>query len=106
VIERVFEPGHPSTLGHFPGNPIVPGALLLSAVLDGIQAWLGTGFAPFQIRSAKFQRPARPGERVVISYDRVAGRETPGEEIRFTCTVGESPVLTGQISCIAPPKAK
>jgi 3-hydroxyacyl-[acyl-carrier-protein] dehydratase len=106
VIERVFEPGHPSTLGHFPGNPIVPGALLLSAALDAIRAGLGAGFAPFQIRSAKFQRPARPGERVVIRYTRVAARETSGEEIRFTCAVGESPVLTGQISCSAPPRAK
>jgi 3-hydroxyacyl-[acyl-carrier-protein] dehydratase len=106
MIERVFEPGHPATLGHFPGNPIVPGALLLGAALDAIQAGLGAGLAPFQIRAAKFLRPARPGDRIVIRYSRVPRREAAEEEIRFTCAVGETPVLTGQMSCRALLKAE
>ena len=106
MIERVFEPGHPATIGHFPGNPIVPGALLLSAALDAIRASLGAGLAPFQIRSAKFFRPTRPGDRIVISYSRVPARDASDDEIRFTCSVGDTPVLTGQISCTALPKAK
>jgi 3-hydroxymyristoyl/3-hydroxydecanoyl-(acyl carrier protein) dehydratase len=106
VTERVYQPGHPATLGHFPGNPIVPGALLLSATLEAIEAGLNAKIAPFKIRMAKFRRPARPGDRIVIRYSRAPGSESSGEDIRFTCTIGESPVFIGQISCRALPKAE
>lgn len=103
MIERVYEPGHPATVGHFPGNPIVPGALLLAAVLDAVGGGPAAALAPFQIRSAKFLSPARPGDRVVIRYSR---SDASADDIRFTCAVGERPVLTGQISCRALQKAE
>jgi 3-hydroxyacyl-[acyl-carrier-protein] dehydratase len=99
VIDRVFQEGHPATRGHFPGNPIIPGALLLAEALEAIVHELGGG--PFQVRSAKFLRPARPGERIVISYARGASGD-----VRFTCTVDGQQVLTGQASCAATTKAK
>ena len=82
VIERVFQPDHPASRGHFPGNPIIPGAVLLSETLLAIEAALGARLAPFQITSAKFLHPARPGDRVVIEFSR-----TPRAEVRFACTV-------------------
>jgi 3-hydroxymyristoyl/3-hydroxydecanoyl-(acyl carrier protein) dehydratase len=92
VIEKVFPHDHPAAQGHFPGNPIIPGAVLLDETLRAIEAGLEVSLAPFRIRSAKFLHPARPGDRMLIRYSR-----TPGGEIRFTCAVGETPVLTGQI---------
>jgi 3-hydroxymyristoyl/3-hydroxydecanoyl-(acyl carrier protein) dehydratase len=92
VIERVFQHDHPASQGHFPGNPIIPGAVLLGATLQAIEADLGTSLAPFQIRSAKFLRPARPGDRVQIQFSRTARGE-----IKFTCAVEGGTVLTGQI---------
>ena len=92
MIERVFQPDHPAAQGHFPGNPIIPGAVLLDETLRAIEAGLNAGLAPFRIRSAKFLHPARPGDRMLIHFSR-----TPGGEIRFTCAVGETLVLTGQI---------
>jgi 3-hydroxymyristoyl/3-hydroxydecanoyl-(acyl carrier protein) dehydratase len=94
VIERVFRLDHPASQGHFPGNPIIPGAVLLDETLRAIEAGLDAGLAPFRIRSAKFLHPARPGDRLLIRFSR-----TPEGEIRFTCTVGEMPVLTGQVTC-------
>ena len=105
MIERVYEPGHPATVGHFPGNPIVPGALLLAAVLDAVGGGPAAALAPFQIRSAKFLSPARPGDRLVIRYSR-AGSDASADDIRFTCAVEGRPVLTGQISCRALQKAE
>lgn len=96
MIERVFQRDHPASLGHFPGDPIIPGAVLLSETLQAIEAALGAGLVPFQITSAKFLHPTRPGDRVVIEFSRTARGE-----IRFTCAVAGRPVLTGQMSCHA-----
>jgi len=92
VIERVFQPDHPASQGHFPGDPIIPGAVLLSETLQAIEAGLGASLVPFQITSAKFLHPVRPGDRVLIEYSRTARGE-----VRFTCAVGGRPVLTGQV---------
>lgn len=101
MIEHVFKADHPALEGHFPGNPVVPGAMLLSETLQAIEAGLGAQLAPFRIASAKFLHPARPGDRVRIEFSRDAAGE-----IRFTCSVGGRPVLTGRISCRALPTAK
>jgi 3-hydroxymyristoyl/3-hydroxydecanoyl-(acyl carrier protein) dehydratase len=96
VIERVLQPDHPASQGHFPGNPIIPGAVLLSETLLAIEAGLGVSLVPFQITSAKFLHPTRPGDRVVIEFSR-----TTQGTVRFTCAVERRPVLTGQIKCRA-----
>lgn len=101
MIERVFQPDHPASQGHFPGNPIIPGAVLLGATLQVIEADLGISLAPFQIKSAKFLHPTRPGDRVLIRFSRTAQGE-----IKFTCATAGIPVLTGQVSCHTPPAAK
>ena len=97
MIERVFRPDHPAAQGHFPGNPIIPGAVLLDETLRAIEAGLDTGLAPFRIRSAKFLHPARPGDRVQIEFSRTARGE-----IKFTCAVEGRTVLTGQVTCHVP----
>lgn len=101
MIERVFEREHPASQGHFPGDPIIPGAVLLNEALQAIAAGPGSGFQPFRIRSAKFLYPARPGDRMLIQYSRTAAGE-----IRFTCAVEGRSVLVGQVSCRAPSKPK
>jgi len=96
VIERVLQPDHPASQGHFPGDPIIPGAVLLSETLQAIEAGLGASLVPFQITSAKFLHPTRPGDRVVIEFSR-----TTRGDIRFACAVAGRAVLTGQMSCHA-----
>ena len=94
TIECVFAPDHPAAQGHFPGNPIIPGAVLLSETLRLIESALGHSLLRFEIRAAKFFLPTRPGDRVVIDFTGSA----PGE-IRFSCTVRGSKVLDGQLRC-------
>ena len=100
VVERVFQLDHPASRGHFAGNPIIPGAVLLSETIMAIEPSLDAGLVPFLITSAKFLRPARPGDRVVIAFSR-----TDRGEVRFACSVDGRPVLTGQMSCRALPTA-
>ncbi len=101
MIDKIFPDDHPALPGHFPGNPIVPGAVLLSEAARAIAQDLAASGELVQVRSAKFLRPVRPGDRVLIRFDRDAGGG-----IRFTCDVEGKAVLTGQITCCDPQRAK
>ena len=101
VIEKVFPLDHPASQGHFPGNPIIPGAVLLGETAHAIAAGLDFAPALCQVRSAKFLHPVRPGDRVLIRFSREAGCE-----IRFSCAVDGKPVMTGQMAWSPPPTVK
>jgi 3-hydroxyacyl-[acyl-carrier-protein] dehydratase len=68
---KVFLAGDPMFRGHFPGNPIVPGVILVEALAQtaGIAgAWGSNGrhFLLSAIRNMKFPASARPGERITL----------------------------------------
>lgn len=90
VLMFQFPANHPCGAGHFPGNPIIPGALLLDGTLACIAADLAIHDAVWHVKSAKFPQPARPGDTVTASYTM-----TPGGEIRFECAVSGNKVLSG-----------
>lgn len=82
----------PSVVGHFPGNPIIPGAVLLREVVrvvsaDGEMRCCG-------IHAARFLYPARPGDRLAIVWE-----EKSDGEVGFTCSTGtpERRVLVGTL---------
>ena len=93
-----FTANHPCGAGHFPGNPIIPGALLLDEVLACIAenlagenlAWGWAQNWAWQVKSAKFPQPVRPGDTVYISYT-----QTANGEIRFACKVSSNRVMSG-----------
>lgn len=87
-----FDVAHPTGTGHFPGNPIIPGALLLAEVLHSIEQAEGPRFASCNVKAAKFLHPARPGDMVEIEYARSALGT-----IEFQCAVGGTKVLSGGI---------
>jgi 3-hydroxyacyl-[acyl-carrier-protein] dehydratase len=94
AIERFFQPDHPAAQGHFPGNPVIPGAVLLAEVLRAIESELGMTAIPCEITSAKFLSPARPGDRFLIEF----GCSAEGG-ITFTGSVQGKTVLTGHLKC-------
>lgn len=69
--------------GHFPGNPIVPGVILTEALAQaaGIAAASGypeTGRPVFllsAIRTMKFFQAVRPGSRIDLRAEKIAGTE-------------------------------
>ena len=94
VAERSFAADHPAAQGHFPGNPVIPGAVLLAETLRAIAAGLGVSVSSWRISSAKFLAPARPADHVAIEFSRSASGG-----IRFACAVGTRTVLKGELQC-------
>ena len=83
---------HPSVEGHFPGNPIVPGAVLLDEILHAIARSRGQSATAWLVKSAKFLRPVRPGDELEIEL-----AAAPGGDIRFRCHIGPLEVVTGLV---------
>jgi 3-hydroxyacyl-[acyl-carrier-protein] dehydratase len=94
TLERDFPRDHAAAQGHFPGNPIIPGAYLLGEILRALKDRLGRDPYPCVVASAKFVRPVRPGDRISIEFSEVGEKR-----IKFNCSVGRVAVLTGEIVC-------
>ena len=82
---------HPSLPGHFPGNPIIPGVLLLAEIFALIcNAHPGVRVAG--LLHAKFLRPVRPGETMSLST-----RATEAGRVEFTGMIGDERALRGAV---------
>jgi acyl-CoA synthetase (AMP-forming)/AMP-acid ligase II len=91
-VTRMLAGDHPAAQGHFPGDPIIPGAVILDEVLAAAEGELGSGGCAWTVRHAKFLSPLRPGEALVIRFLRSAGAE-----VRFECAVGSRAVAAGSL---------
>jgi len=70
---------HPSLTGHFPGDPIVPGVVLLDRVLAVLGEWL-PGRKVVGLTQTKFFLPLKPDERFTVLLTR-----RTSERIQFEC---------------------
>jgi 3-hydroxyacyl-[acyl-carrier-protein] dehydratase len=99
-LKVCFRADHPTGAGHFPGNPIIPGAVLLDEVLRAI-AGEGAVVAEAEVRAAKFLEPVRPGTTILIHWEADAAGRT-----KFECRSldSEQIVLIGtlQLKVAAP----
>ncbi len=92
-VDIVIPRDHPSSIGHFPGNPIIPGAMLLSEVIGAWEGLHGASLQSSAIKMAKFLSPTRPGDCVSIRFER-AGVDS----VKFNCVVNDTTVLSGSLT--------
>ena len=75
----VIAADHPCLAGHFPGNPIVPGVVILEAVVRAFERWrpdrrlLG-------LSGVKFLIPLRPEQPFAVRF-----ADSTANNIRFEC---------------------
>ena len=83
---------HPSVVGHFPDNPVIPGAVVLDEILSAIERARGQPAAAWTVKAVKFLQPVRPGDELAMELT-----VTPGGDIRFRCRIGAMEVVTGLV---------
>jgi 3-hydroxymyristoyl/3-hydroxydecanoyl-(acyl carrier protein) dehydratase len=86
-------PDHPAYAGHFPTFPVLPGAVLIDAVLAALERARHIDLTQWQLSVAKFLSAVRPGEPLHIEHEISAGGL-----IRFTVRSKERAVATGTLS--------
>lgn len=91
-------PDHPCLPGHFPGQPIVPGVVVLDHVLAAIDAVHGP-LAALRLPQVKFVQPLLPGELAEIQ---LAGS---APHWRFRVLRAGSVIATGDVVAAEDPEA-
>jgi 3-hydroxyacyl-[acyl-carrier-protein] dehydratase len=75
VVRTLSVPaGHPVFRGHFPGNPIVPGVMLLEWVTREVAQALERRPSALRVRETKFFTPLAPLQPATLSFELGATR--------------------------------
>jgi len=96
ITEHSIPATHPSLPGHFPGNPVVPGVVLLEEILTAVRTWRPESRIR-GLQAVKFLQPVAPDSRFSIALELRA----PGK-IAFRCSAGHQLLNTGTIILHAP----
>src|SRR5262245_31421038 len=66
--DLMIDPEHASLTGHFPGEPIVPGAILLDHAITYVERAFARRVSAIPV--AKFIAPVRPRQIVVLTVEK------------------------------------
>jgi 3-hydroxyacyl-[acyl-carrier-protein] dehydratase len=89
---------HPALPGHFPGQPVVPGVVVLDAVLAAIAAE-GHAVGALRLPQVKFVQPLLPGveARIVLDAQAVAEGAPPRWKFRVERTADDAALASGEV---------
>lgn len=92
VTHWIVPADHPAFAGHFPGNPILPGVVLLDMALQAIAVSAGTRLDTCEIGAVKFLHPTHPGDQLEIRH-----QFSVGGAIHFDIAAGSRKISSGNI---------
>jgi 3-hydroxymyristoyl/3-hydroxydecanoyl-(acyl carrier protein) dehydratase len=84
---------HPALPGHFPGNPVVPGVVLLDRVAAALERWRGVRVA--RLAQVKFLRPLLPEQEAELCL------AADGKSIRFSIVRAGTTLASGIVEAAA-----
>jgi 3-hydroxyacyl-[acyl-carrier-protein] dehydratase len=90
--QSLIAANHPSLPGHFPGNPVVPGVVILDEVLHALAQWQPQlnieGFT-----TVKFLQPLLPDETFSIEFE-----HNKATRMKFACKKNQTVFANGIIN--------
>lgn len=93
--ELSIAPEHAAYAGHFPGFPVLPGAVLLDEALYEIARSRGMDLTHWRLASAKFLGFVRPGDHLRLEHTAQEGT------IRFAITCAGRTIASGVLCHVA-----
>ncbi len=94
-MRKQIEPNHPCFAGHFPNFPILPGVLVLEAVLAEVEKTLGIPVDQHQMVNVKFLAAVLPGDQLQVDL-----ASSSSTEYKVVVQVfGQTPDAIAQVAC-------
>ena len=111
VFEVAWDASHPILEAHFPGQPVVPGVLLLEAMAQaagcvwqaGEEAHIGAAML-VAANGVRFRAPVGPGETVTMELA-CTNRLGPMRRFAGTARIGDRVVAQAELTLARPPSA-
>lgn len=95
AVPLLIDAAHPAFEGHFPGAPILPGAVLLDAAIRAIEQARGGAPRRWRLSSVKFARAVAPGEALTLEQ-----QSLEHGAVRFKISSAGHAVATGVLAAL------
>lgn len=83
---------HPALLGHFPGQPIVPGVVILNEVIHAYESNCSEAVFLSAIPTVKFLQPLLPEKICTVEFS-----QQDQHVVKFKCSYGDQIIATGSL---------
>ena len=96
----IISPDHPGLDGHFPGNPVVPGVVILDHVRECIKEWKYASIKASNLKSVKFLSPVmmkanRTQTLDIILKEKITTGDSQVMKIEFRCMKNDELIAQG-----------
>ena len=98
LFDFIIPAEHPALAGHFPGKPIVPGALFLDELSRALEQAIGRRLC--SAKQLRFTAPLLPMQRVSVEYT-----EKTAFDYRFTAHANGQAIAKGVLSTVTSPNS-